>query len=84
MNLKLRLKNKATLLALISALVVFVTQVAQALGLDLPVTQEQVMAAVTSVLTLLVGLGVLVDPTTEGVGDSVGAMSYEFPKPKGE
>lgn len=78
-NWKLRLMNKTTALALASALVVFVYSVAQALGLELPVTQEQVMAAVTAVLTLLAGLGVVVDPTTPGVGDSKRAQGYAEP-----
>lgn len=84
LNWKLRLQNKATLVALASAVVVFVAQVAQALGLQLPVTQEQVMAVVTSVLTVLAGLGVVTDPTTAGVSDSKAALTYEQPKPKGE
>lgn len=78
-NWKLRLTNKATLLAIISATVVFAYSVAQALGLELPVTTEQAMAVVTSVLTVLAALGVVVDPTTEGVSDSTRAMLYERP-----
>lgn len=78
-NWGLRLKNRATLLALFSAVVVFVAQVAAALGVELPVTTEQAMAVVTSVLTVLAALGVVVDPTTEGVSDSTRAMLYERP-----
>lgn len=78
-NWKLRLKNRATLLALCSAVVVFVAQVATALGVELPVTTEQAMAVVTSVLTVLAALGVVVDPTTEGVSDSTRAMLYDRP-----
>ena len=78
-NWKLRVMNKTTALALASALVVFVYSVAQALGLELPVTQEQVMAAVTAVLTLLAGLGVVVDPTTPGASDSTRALGYVEP-----
>lgn len=78
-NWKLRLTNKTTLLALVSALVVFVAQVAAALGVELPVTTEQAMAVATSVLTVLAALGVVVDPTTEGVSDSTRAMLYTEP-----
>ena len=78
-NWKLRLANKTTLLAIISAAVVFAYSVAQALGLDLPVGQQQVMDAVTSVLTVLAAVGVVVDPTTEGVSDSTRAMLYDEP-----
>lgn len=80
-NWKLRLTNKATLLALFSALVVFVAQVATALGVELPVTTEQAMAVATSVLTVLAALGVVVDPTTEGVSDSTRALTYDEPAP---
>ena len=78
-NWKLRLKNKTTLLALCSAVVVFAVQVAGALGVELPVTQQQMMDVVTSILAVLAALGVVVDPTTEGVSDSTRAMLYDEP-----
>ena len=81
-NWSLRFKNKATLLALASACVVFVAQVATALGIQLPVSQEQAMALVTSLLTVLTALGVVVDPTTAGVGDSARALEYDEPNGK--
>lgn len=80
-NWSLRLRNRTTLLALVSAAVVFAYSVAQALGLDLPVGQQQVMDAVTSVLAVLAALGVIVDPTTEGVSDSTRALTYDEPAP---
>lgn len=80
-NWSLRLRNRTTLLALVSAAVVFAYSVAQALGLDLPVGQQQVMDAVTSVLAVLAALGVVVDPTTEGVSDSTRALTYDEPAP---
>lgn len=79
-NWRLRFKNKATLTALASALVVFVAQVAAALGVELPVGQEQAMALVTALLTVLAALGVVVDPTTSGVGDSDEALQRTTPK----
>lgn len=78
-NWSLRLKNKTTLLALISAVVVFIFSVTSALGFTLPIEQQQVMDAVTAILTLLVGLGVVVDPTTQGISDSTRAMLYKKP-----
>lgn len=82
-NWKLRLKNKTVLLALCSAVVVFAAQVATALGVQLPVTQEQAMALVTSLLTVLCALGVVTDPTTAGVSDSTRALRYDEPAPTG-
>lgn len=80
MNLILRLKNKTTLAALISALVVFAYSCASALGFTLPVEQDTVMSAAAAVLTLLTGLGVLVDPTTKGIRDSDDALEYVSPR----
>ncbi len=84
MNLILRLKNKTTLAALISALVVFAYSCASALGFTLPVEQDTVMSAAAAVLTLLTGLGVLVDPTTKGITDSADAMGYTAPREDGD
>ena len=72
-NWKLRFKNKATLLAIAGTLILL----AQQLGLKLPDNIEDV---VNTVLTLLVLLGVINDPTTAGVGDSAKALTYNEPK----
>ena len=72
-NWKLRFKNKATLLAIAGTLILL----AQQLGLKLPDNIEDV---VNTVLTLLVLLGVINDPTTAGVGDSAKALKYTEPK----
>ena len=74
-NWKLRFKNKATLLAIAGTLILL----AQQLGLKLPDNIEDV---VNTVLTLLVLLGVVNDPTTVGLKDSNKALTYD--KPKGD
>lgn len=79
-NFLLRLKNKVTLSSLIGIVVVAVFQIAQLFGLQLSVTQDQVLSLVEIVLTLLAGLGVIVDPTTKGIGDSKQALEYDEPK----
>lgn len=80
-NWKLRLQNKATITALISAVVVCVYQIAGALGFTLPVTQEQIMSGAAAIITVLIALGVIIDPTTKGVSDSERAMGYDEPAP---
>lgn len=80
MNLKLRLKNKATLLALILAAVSFVYQVCGIIGVVPPVSEDTVTQLIGVLANLLVGLGVLVDPTTSGVTDSTQAMAYDAPR----
>lgn len=72
-NWKLRFKNKATLIAIASTVILL----AQQLGLKLPDNIEDV---VNTVLTLLVLLGVVTDPTTEGISDSPKALTYTEPK----
>ena len=79
MNLKLRLKNKATLLAIVLAAVAFVYQVLGLCGVAVPITEDQAIQIAGIIINLLVGLGILVDPTTAGVGDSTRAMGYEEP-----
>lgn len=79
-NWKLRLKNKTTLLALLTALVAFIYQVCAALNIVPAIPETTVMNGIKMVLTLLVALGVVVDPTTAGIEDSERAMKYSKPK----
>lgn len=81
-NWKVRLKNKAFWVALIPAVLLLATQVAAIFGiaLDFGVLQEQLIAVVGTIFTLLAILGIVADPTTEGIGDSVQALQYERPK----
>ena len=76
-NLKVRLKNKTFLVALFSAIVLLVTQICAAFGIDVTVYNEQVTTIFNSVLGVLVLLGVVVDPTTATVNDSERAMKYK-------
>lgn len=79
MNLKLRLKNKTTLIAIVATTVAFLYQIAGILGIALPISEDQVIQAAGLLINLLVGLGILVDPTTEGIKDSARAMDYDQP-----
>lgn len=79
-NWKLRLKNKATLTAIISSLLVFIGSVANALGFDITGVLSNVEGTVTSLLMLLVALGVITDPTSKGVSDSEIAQTYDKPR----
>lgn len=79
-NWILRLKNKATLTALIAAALAFGYQVAVIFGVVPPVSQDALAQAAMLLVNLLVALGVVVDPTTAGIGDSERAMNYTEPK----
>ena len=62
-NFSKRIKNKAFLLAMASTILLLIQQ----LGFELPSNIESI---INTILTLLVGLGVIIDPTTDGVNDS--------------
>lgn len=82
-NWKLRLQNKATLTALVMALVALVYQVLGVFGVVPRVSQDQVTTIISMVINILCLLGIVVDPTTAGVGDSARAMSYDEPRKEG-
>ena len=75
-NWKIRFKNKVWLLTFIGAIVAFAYQVCAMLGVVPKVAEDQVMDLVKILLTLLVGLGGIVDPTTAGTADSERALTY--------
>ncbi len=81
-NWKVRLKSKTFWLAFIPAALLLVQLVAQAFGYqwDFVVLNQQLAAIINAVFALLAILGVVVDPTTEGVSDSAQALSYTEPK----
>ena len=80
MNFILRLKNKATLTAIVGAILLFIKQITEAFGIDLSEQIEQISGLVGAVITLLVGLGVVVDPTSKGMKDSGIAQTYSKPR----
>lgn len=75
LNLKLRLQNRATLIALISAVFLMLQQ----FGLAIP---TNIKDGVNTFVLILVILGVVTDPTTKGIGDSAQALGYDTPKEK--
>lgn len=75
-NWRIRFKNKVWLLTFIGTIVAFAYQVCTLLGVVPKVAEAQVMDFVKILLTLLVGLGVIVDPTTAGTADSDRALTY--------
>ena len=80
MNFILRLKNKATLTAIVGAILLFIKQITEAFGVDLSEQIEQVSGLIGAIITFLVGIGVVVDPTTVGVKDSGITKTYAKPR----
>lgn len=83
-NWKLRLQNKTTLWGIISLVVSLIFRILDACGVIPPFSQDFVLEIAADFLTLLGLLGVIVDPTTDGVADSKRAMTYEQPWRDGE
>ena len=78
-NWKVRFKNKVWLTTFISLIIGFVYNILACFDIFPKVTEHAVTQIVGEVLTFLGLLGVIVDPTTAGINDSVRAMSYEEP-----
>ena len=80
-NWLVRIKNKAFWLAVIPALAMVAQAIASLFGytIDLGTRVGKLHAIVNAVFALLAILGIVVDPTTDGVGDSNRAMSYVEP-----
>jgi phi LC3 family holin len=79
-NWKLRLQNKTTLVTLIALCVTFVYQLLGLFGVVPTVSQDEIINTIGLLVNILVVLGVVVDPTTDGIGDSKNALNYQAPK----
>lgn len=80
LNWKLRFKNTATLIPLIGATVAFVYQILGIIGIVPPISEAETMQVIGLVINVLIGLGIITDPTTDGIGDSERAMKYKEPR----
>ena len=80
-NFLVRIKNKAFWLAVVPAIALVAQSVAALFGytIDLTTLVGKIQAVINAVFALLVILGIVVDPTTEGIQDSNRAMTYVEP-----
>lgn len=80
-NWGVRIRNKSFWTALIPALALLAQAIGSLFGftIDLTTLTGKLLAVVDAVFAVLVILGIVVDPTTKGVGDSSRALSYEHP-----
>lgn len=83
MNWKLRVKNKTTLAAIVGVCLLLVKKVTESFGLDLSAQLEQIADILGTIILLLVTLGVLNDPTTEGINDTELVKQYNKPRKQG-
>ena len=78
-NWTVRFKNEVWLTSFISFVVATLYQLLAMFDVAPIITQGEVMQIVAAVLQLLSLLGVIVDPTTKGMGDSERALAYTEP-----
>lgn len=83
-NWKVRFKNKSFWLALVPAVLLLIQVVAAVFGYEINLGDlgNKIIAVVNALFAVLAILGIVTDPTTEGVSDSALAMTYEKPKAK--
>lgn len=81
-NWRVRFKNKFFWLALVPAVLLVAQIVSGWFGYELAadVIGQEATNTINAVFGLLVILGIVVDPTTDGVEDSNQALRYQRPK----
>ncbi len=78
-NWKVRLRNKAWLASMASAVITFLYTVLNLLEICPQVMENTAVQMVEAFLFRLSAPGIIIDPTTEGVSDSQRALGYEKP-----
>ena len=79
MNWKVRFQNKTWLFMFLSLIIGFVFNMLKCFEIYPAVTENQIVNIVNQVLTFLGLIGVIVDSTTAGIGDSERALGYQEP-----
>ena len=82
-NWQVRVRNRNFWLAAIPAAILLVQAVLACFGVTWDYTQvsQELLGVVNALFALLAILGIVADPTTEGMGDSAQALTYATPKP---
>lgn len=84
LNLKVRLKNKTFWITAVPALITLIYAILALFDVVPAVAEETLMRVVAAIFSVLTVLGVIVDPTTKGIGDSERALGYDKPYEKPE
>lgn len=75
-NWKARFKNKTFLITFIALLISFVYQMLGLFGIVPSISEDSLVNFLTILINILATLGVVVDPTTDGINDSDRALTY--------
>lgn len=78
-NWKVRLKNPAFWMAFVPTLATFVYTTLALFDIAPAISESEIIEFATIVVSVLAGLGILVDPTTKGISDSEKALTYDKP-----
>lgn len=80
-NWTVRMKNKVFWLAFIPAALMLVKAVANVFGFNINLVdiESNLIEVIEALFLVLSIVGVVADPTTEGVGDSERALTYDTP-----
>lgn len=83
-NWEVRIKNKNFWLTLIPAVLLLIQVLVAPFGYqwDFGVLNEQLAAIINALFAVLMILGIVNDPTTDGIADSKQALTYKAPKKK--
>ena len=80
-NWTVRFKNKVFWMSIIPMILLLVQQICALFGISFNFSglSESLVSIVGTVFGILALLGIIVDPTTEGISDSTRAMTYDKP-----
>lgn len=79
-NWKVRFRNKKWVTFFVGQVLAFVYATCASLGIELPIPENTATKVAIAFIGILGLLGVVIDPTTKGMGDSDQAMTYTRPK----
>ena len=76
LNIKASLKNKTFLISVAVLTVAFVYRVLSLFDIFPTASENEILELISMAVNILALVGVVVDPTTEGLSDSQRAMTY--------
>ena len=81
-NWEVRVKNKNFWLTIVPAVLLLIQAILWVFGVKIDIGEigNKLIAVVNAAFGVLALLGIVTDPTTEGVSDSKQAMTYKVPK----
>lgn len=81
-NFGVRVKNKMFWIAFVPAVIFLIQSVCELFGVSIDLSGKggQVITIIEALFAVLALMGVVNDPTTEGLSDSFDAMEYNEPK----